>query len=82
MLAEASLFDRVIDIISHSTHSEDLTTLRASEAEEQRYHELCKLDAAGVISREDQRELYRFETVNHLVRMANLRALVRKKEAQ
>jgi len=76
MVAEFSLFEQITDIIAASSTPEELLKLKATKAEEIHYQELSLKFQNGQLTDEERSELSKFETIEHLVRMAKLRAMI------
>ena len=74
LVAEVSLFDRIVHLISARNDVETVMKLHATETEERRYRELSLKFQGGGISEDERKELYEFETIIHLVRMAKIKS--------
>lgn len=80
MVAQASILGRVIDFISSQPTDQQIIALRATEEEEERVDYLSGLKNTGVITKEQEVELYNSFLAEYILGIAKANALGRAKE--
>lgn len=69
-----TVYDEFVEFITSSPSLEAITQFRLSDEAEQRVSQLLTLSREGHLSAEDAAELDEYQRVEHLMRMAKLRA--------
>ena len=80
MTAEAPFFQQITDLIYQSQSPEAILALHASPAEEERYAELTSKFQNSTLSDSERSELAKFEAIEHLVRMAKIKAFAKQRK--
>lgn len=78
MTAEVTFFQQITDLLYQSSSPQAILDLHASPEEEHRYAELTSKFQNGTLTEPERSELAKFEAVEHLVRMAKIKAFVKK----
>ncbi|MEO6038275.1 MAG: hypothetical protein ABIQ93_07680 [Saprospiraceae bacterium] len=81
MVAPVRFFDEIIDFLTSAPTPQEIVAYRPSSALQQRAEELTEKSKTGALSEPDQKELDYFLVIEHLMRMAKIRARQRLAEA-
>lgn len=71
---QGMVYDEFIQLIAQGGGPESIITFRPSEALQKRAYDLLDRQRSGTLTHEEQRELDHFVQLEHLVRMAKIRA--------
>lgn len=69
-----SAYEEFVDFVTSAPTLEDVTTFRLSEMTENRIRELLDANRKQILTAEEQAELDEYIRVEHIIRMAKIRA--------
>ena len=81
MVAPVRFFDEIIDFLTSTPTPKEIVAYRPSSALQERADELMEKSKTDALSETDQKELDYFLVIEHLMRMAKIRARQRLAQA-
>lgn len=81
MVANVRFFDEIIDFLTSTPTPAEVMAYQPSATLQQRAEELLEKSKAGELAEPDQKELEYFMVIEHLMRMAKIRARRRLSQA-
>jgi hypothetical protein len=79
MVAELSLLNRVVEILSDAPAPDEIMSISLTENEQARFDQLLEKNESGTLSHHEREELETFLFADHLVGMAKAKALGKSK---
>ena len=74
MVAEISLFNRIVDLLIDAPNPEAIIAIKATPEENDRVGYLLERNKEGLLNLEEQKELDGFTTAEHIIRLAKSKA--------